>query len=164
MSVRSTVAVLLICAVPVFAQLGKSATGDARIRSALNQLDLKYKVTDLGNFRMVFSLDEGRTQLVFINSKTETYHGLEIREVWAPAYKSENPFSAAVANRLLTDSDENKIGAWAVYRDNDNAYVAKYVAKIDAGADPQSLQAVITAVIKCADAMEKELTGSRDEF
>lgn len=64
----------------------------------------------------------------------------------------------AVANRLLEDSQDAKMGGW-VKQDT----TAMFVVKIDADATADQLSDAIDAAIRTADAMELELT-KKDEF
>jgi len=73
--------------------IGKSNRPDHRVSSILDQLGLNYEVDGDGDFRLLFGLGDGRSQLVFVDSKTYRYQGLEVRSIWSPAYKSPTPFS-----------------------------------------------------------------------
>lgn len=150
-------AILALVATP----LVYGATPDTRVKSILEQLDLKYKINDNGDFKLIFTLEDKRTQLCFINSDTETYEGMEIREIWSPAYKSTGPFSSTIANTLLEDSFKRKIGAWQslVQSDGKNR-IAIFSAKIDANCDALTLGSTIMAVVRAADEMEQTLTGT----
>ena len=158
-------AVLTLVLAPVaFGQLGSAPSGDQRVKKALDELELKYTIDSDGDFKLTFEFEDGRSQLCFINSNTETFKNLEIREVWAPGYKSDGPFSATVANKLLEDSFKKKLGAWQTMTSDDGTYLAVFAAKIDAACDAPSLHACIKAVISAADDMEESLTGDKDEF
>ncbi|MEO0085319.1 MAG: hypothetical protein ABIK37_01670 [candidate division WOR-3 bacterium] len=161
---RAFVAVLSLTAA-ASAQLGSAKTGDPRVRKALNEAGLEFTVDDDGDFKLIRTLDDGRTQLVYINSGTETFKNLEIREVWAPAHKTVGQFPAKVANDLLLDSFRKKIGAWqTMHKESDDSYLAVFAAKIDADADAASLSACVKAVAESADEMEEKLTGDKDEY
>ncbi|MEO0079461.1 MAG: hypothetical protein ABIK44_02130 [candidate division WOR-3 bacterium] len=158
-------AVLALVIVPVaFGQLGSSKSGDHRVKKALDELGLKYTIDSDGDFKLTFEFEDGRSQLCFINSGTETFKLFEIREVWAPAYKTDGPFTATVANKLLEDSFKKKLGAWQTMVGSDGSHLAVFAAKIDANCDAQSLHACIKAVVSAADDMEEELTGTKDEY
>jgi hypothetical protein len=152
------------------AQLGNAARkppADARVRSALNEIGYKFEMTGDNDFKLVPIKTEGeRSQLVYVNSNTEKYGTLEIREVLAPAFLSNGPLSAAVANRLLRENNEVKLGSWrlVVINSGDNAgkYLAMYAAQVAADSDAESLRLAIKSVILIADRMEKELTGKDD--
>lgn len=140
----------------------QSGVADQRVKKALDQTDMDYTIDKDGDFRFRFELPNDRVQIVFINSKTEKYGNFEIREIWSAGYQSDAPFSAAIANRLLVNNFETKLGAWQTTRLN-NKNVAVFTAKVDASLSAQQLEGVLMAVRKIADEMEKEITG-RDDF
>ena len=93
-------AVLFTLAHTAAAQIGgapKKAPADPRVRAALEQLGYKYELTEENEYRL-FPIETEpagtdangkptyRSQLVYINSATEPYGTLEIREVWSPAF------------------------------------------------------------------------------
>lgn len=165
MRLLNALLVVLLMTGVASAQLGSAKTGDARVRKALTEAGIDFTVDDDGDFKLVRTLDDGRTQLVYVNSGTETFKNLEIREVWAPAHKTIGQFPAKVANDLLLDSFRKKIGAWqTIYKESDDSYLAVFAAKIDAAADAASLSACIKAVAESADEMEEKLTGDKDEY
>ena len=132
---------------------------DPAIGRLLDSLEYKYEVDEDGDYRLVFDMEDDRTQLVFVRSSVENYGSHKIREVWSPGYKSPGPqFPALVANRLLEDSQESKLGSWVKQSD-----IAMFVVKIDANAKADVLSDAIDAAIKSADAMELELTA-KDEY
>ena len=133
---------------------------DAHIARQLDSLGYDYEIDDDGDYKMVFNLAEGRTQLAFVRSPVEEYGSLRVREIWSPGFRIEgNAFPTAVANRLLSDSNDAKIGSW-VRQGN----TAMYVVKIDASANAQQLADAISAAISSADKLEQELTLGKDEF
>ncbi len=136
-----------------------AADADKKAGLALDKLGYEYEVDEDGDYKMVFDMDNDRSQLVFVRSTTEEFGKHHIREIWSPAYTSPGKqFSAAVANRLLEDSQDAKMGAW-VKQDQ----TAMFVVKVDAQASPEALSDAIDAAIRTADEMENELT-KQDEF
>src|SRR5205807_4308329 len=107
-----------------------------------------------------------RSQFVYFNSNTKKFGSLEIREVLAPAYLSDGPLSAGVANRLLRENNNVKLGSWRLVLINSGAntgkYLLMYAAQISANSDAESLRLTIKSVILIADRMEKELTNKDD--
>ena len=91
-----------------------------------------------GNFKVTFNLKNGRSQVAFISSATYRYMNLEIREIVSPAYRSAAPFTAEVANRLLADNNDKKLGAWVMQKEKDG-YYALFVTKIPADSSDESL-------------------------
>jgi hypothetical protein len=163
--------VLLLACVLFFAEsaLGQGASGarkagDARVKALLEQLGYKYELTVDGDFKLVpIKTEDGRSQLVYVNSNTQQYSSLEIREIMSPAYLSNGPLSAAVANRLLRENSEVKFGAWRVeLHSNGQKYLALFAVQISANADAETLRLAIKSVLLVADRMEKELTGTDD--
>ena len=138
---------------PAFAQ-------DARIKQQLDAIGYEYEVDDDGDYKLVFDTEEERSQLVFVISNVNKYGTHTVREIWSPAYQSTgNDFPALVANKLLEDSGENKLGAWVKQDD-----MAIYVVKIAADASSDELEDAIEFAVKIADQMEVVLTDGADEF
>jgi len=136
-----------------------AAEADKAVGRALDTLKYTYEVDEDGDYKMVFDMDDGRSQLAFVRSTVEEFGKHRIREIWSPAYNSPGKqFPAAVANRLLEDSQDAKMGAW-VKQDQ----LAMFVVKVDANATPEALSDAIDAAIRTADAMELELT-EQDEY
>ncbi len=139
---------------------GKTTEYDRRVETTLNETDLKFDIDKDGDFKLLLNYDDNRSQLVFVQSKTEQYKNYEIREIFAYGYKSpSSEFSASVANRLLTDNSKKKMGAW----EKRGAY-AVYVIKISADADALSLKNAIQLAAICAEEMEKTITPAKDTF
>jgi hypothetical protein len=139
-----------------------SPAPDARVKKLLDARDIKYTITNLGNFKVVFELEGGRRKSALISSATWKYRNMEIREILSPAYKSDAPFTAEIADRLLADSNDKKLGAWALRKQADG-YYAVFITKIPADSDVDSFFSALKLTLEAADQMEKELTG-KDEF
>ncbi|MCF7220329.1 YbjN domain-containing protein [Marilutibacter chinensis] len=158
---RLTSALLATTLLSCAALFGSTAHAqDAAIKRQLDALGHDYEIDDDGDYKMTFEVDDGRTQLVFVISNVETYGSHRVREVWAPAYRAEeSDFPALVANRLLQETMENKLGAWAKQDD-----MAVYVVKISADAPDDELNDAIEYAAQVADRMEVVLTDGEDEF
>jgi hypothetical protein len=150
-----------------FANLSPAAAGtpDTRVKAALTKAGLKYELTSDGDFKVTMKFEDGRTQVVLINSNTETLKdtNMEIREITAIAYKTSGNLPAEVANILMKDSQKRKIGAWEVIATSSGTSAAIFDAKIAADASGDNLVKVLQLVAIRADVMEKELT-SKDDF
>ena len=81
--------ILSLSAVLFLAGLSLSADGaaDARVAKQLDRLGIAYTTTNESNYSIDKDMDGGRTQTVYIMSKTESYGDLEIREIWSNAGK-----------------------------------------------------------------------------
>ena len=135
---------------------------DPRVEKLLKAAELNYKVDKDGDFRLGNQVTEERTQLAWILSNTSTLGSLEIREVWSVAYRSKQPFSKDIANKLLEQNTQVKLGAWQIRKMGED-YVAVFSAQIAADSDEMTLLLALQAVTTTADLMEKELTG-KDDF
>jgi hypothetical protein len=134
---------------------------DPRVETALQDGKLKYAV-DEGDFRLVYKLGAGRSQVVWIASKTARVTQLEIRDVWSLAFRGAGQVPPEMAKRLLTENARMVLGAWQVNQAPDK-FLVVYLAQVPADTDAAALQEVVEAVAVSADRMEKELTGG-DEF
>ena len=152
---------LLPALLVALAAVGSAAAADAdkAVGHHLDKLGYTYEIDEDGDYRMVFDVEGDRTQLVYVRSAVEDFGTHNIREIWSPAYSAKTKqFPVAVANRLLEDSQDAKMGGW-VKQDT----TAMFVVKIDADATADQLSDAIDAAIRTADAMELELT-KKDEF
>ncbi|WP_422507979.1 hypothetical protein [Stenotrophomonas sp. GZD-301] len=135
-----------------------AADPDKVVGATLDKLDYTYEVDEDGDYKLVFDVEDGRSQLVYVRSAVEEFGSHKIREIWSPGYTSPGKqFPAAVANRLLEDSQDAKMGGWVKQGE-----LAMFVVKVDATASPDALSDAIDAAIRTADAMEKELTKKDD--
>ena len=159
----SLIVLLATLSMAVFADglVGSSAIEyDNRVEKTLKKLDIDYEILKNGRFKLFFSVDDTRSQVIFINSVTQKYRDFEIREIWAIGYKSPGEqFSAYIANQLLENTAQNKLGAWS----KEGEY-ALYTSRISADADAESLRSTLKLVLEVADTMEANLTEGKDEF
>jgi hypothetical protein len=146
---------LVLTVQAAIAQVGtpaKKVPADPRVKVSLDEIGYKFEMTADNDYKLMPVKTEGeRSQLVYVNSNTEKYGTLEIREVLAPAFLSNGPLSAAVANRLLRENNSVKLGSWrlVVINNGPNAgkYLAMYAAQIAADSDAESLRLTIKSVI-----------------
>jgi len=155
---------LLFTPVALAAQIGGSTTQpDPRIGSALEAIGIESEVDADGDYKLVLRVDDegDRTQVVYVISATERYGNLEIREVWAPAFKTGGRLDADVARRMLATNDRMKLGAWRLYGDDDDE-MAVYAVQIDADANAEAMRSALRIVVQVADAEELKQTGKDD--
>ncbi len=137
--------------------------GDPRIADALDALKIKYTIDRDGDFRMVFELSDGRSQIGFIKSRTYNFAGVELREIFSAGLRSEGPFDSRTCNLLLKENARVKIGAWQVQSNSEDEHMALFSVAVAAELSAEELLAVLMAVLKTADEMEQRLDG-RDDF
>lgn len=137
----------------------KSApAGDDRVRKALEDIPLKYKVDSDGDFRVVVGFDDERDQLVFVNSDTVKYDEIEVRKVWSVAATSEDGFPRAKLLSLLEKNSSYKIGSWRIGKIGGKD-AAIFYATIPADADGKYLNSIVALISIEADELEKEWSG-----
>ncbi len=144
------------------AQVGGGKKGaDPRIKALLDELELKYEVDEDNDFKLVFEVgDNGRSQIVWIRSKTETFRSLEIREIMSPGFVAEGgEIPHYVAIKLLEDNRSKKMGGWQ----KDGKY-AIFVSHIGATLDAEALHNALIFTVEAADEMEEILTAEKDQF
>lgn len=133
---------------------------DERVRRILDERQIKYSIDEDGDFRVVFTLEDNRTQLALIRSATSKIASFEIREVWSVGYKSaESEFPPEMAVKFLDHNATLKFGAWEKHNNT-----VMFVTKFAANADSQTLYDAMMITLETADVMEKELSGDADEF
>jgi len=137
-----------------------AATPDNVVKAQLDSKGVKYEIDKDGDFKILYKLDGGRTQICWVRSTVNTFGSLKIREIWSPGYKSDsNEFPLLIANSLLDKNHEVKLGAWEAQDD-----MAMFVVKIPADANADQLVDAIVAAVDSADEVEKEITGAKDEY
>jgi len=160
--VSNLVALLAFGASAAQAQDAPAPTADARVERLLTEVAAEYTVDEDGDFRLIYDIGGGRSQLVWIPSGTADFGALEIRQIWSIAHRSKGPLPAELANRLLDRNGAVILGAWLSEPAGDEIGVI-FAVQVAAEANALSLRSAIHAVATTADAMEKELTG-QDEF
>ena len=148
-----------------FAELKEidSERGDSRVRKALESCKVKYTVDSDNDFRVSWTVSGGRDHVVFVNSNTETYSSgegigdIELREIWAVGFISAN-ISESNLRSLLERNATYKVGAWALSKQKDGRYIAKFVIQVPADCRGSVLRQFTHLVAKTADEIEKIAT------
>lgn len=159
----------IVCALcmGVFAQTSDVGTSDSsskadnRVRRALESAGLKYSVDGDGDFRVHFKFKSGRTHLVFVNSETERYDGLELRRVWAFGFVSDKEVSKNNLQVLLERNGRYKLGAWNLQKHRRTGkWSAEFRVVVPADCPASELRSIIELTADVADEIEKESTGA----
>ena len=138
-------------------------SGDPRVSAALDRLGLHYKLTKNGNYSVTYDLDHGRSQVAYIVGKTESYAGVEIREMWSRAGTYEDVPSVDVMQKLLEDSGTEKIGAWGLEQGSSGAYIVYFTVRVPGSVTDDVLKSLLALTADVADQKESELFGVDDE-
>lgn len=139
-----------------------SRRGDARVQRALDEHALKYEVDEEGDFRLLFSLENGRSQMLFVNSGTERFYDLEIREVWSLAIGLPGLPEPGLMLYLLKQNREAKFGSWRIGEDGKGGHYILFAAQVSADADADTLAAMMEMVMHQADGLEAMF--GRDDY
>ena len=108
----------------------QTRAGDARVASALGQLNLKYEITDDGFFLVPFETFSGRSQVAIICSDTCEFSGQELRAISSIAFTFKEELSSDAANYLLACNYVAKVGAWTIAPaegDRDNGLMVAFL-------------------------------------
>jgi hypothetical protein len=161
----SVVVATLFVSIGSFYPIANAGETDARVKAALEKAGIKYEITSDGDFKVLVTCPNDRTQVVLIDSNTNKMNGttVELREVYALAYKSPGILSAELSDKMMRQSHEKKIGSWEIIRTNSNNNLAIFTAKVDAKLDENSLAKIINSIGLVADNMEKEISN-KDEY
>lgn len=132
------------------------AEADQRIKKALDELDVKYMIDDDGDYAITITYEaEGRSQLVYVVSETDSIEGFEIRDIFSYAVRDKAP-TLEMTSDLMRTSNKSLIGAFEMTSGGN----ILYIAKIPANLPPKQLHGIIRAVAAYADDAEKEILGS----
>ncbi len=134
--------------------------GDPRVRRALEQLDCPYDVDADGDFKISVNLSEGRSQVVFINSNTESFADIEIREVYSVGYIEDGDPDERLLKMLLLHNGAVKLGAWRLSELKNGRVAMMFAVHVAATSDAKTLDSVIDLVAAKADEFEKEVFGT----
>ncbi len=152
------VACSLVVIMPVMAQ----NKPDVRVQTLLDKIGQDYTVTKAGNYQVELDTKDDRTQLVYISSATEKYSGIEIREIWSNAGTfPEEPDQATLLD-LMTESGSNKIGCWALEKQDDGGYLMYYTIKLPVSFTASDLKMMLAFAATIADAREEQFFDTDD--
>lgn len=136
---------------------------DPRVESLLTRLGLQFSANSAGNAEVVYDEEKGRSQTVYIMSGTESYNGIEIREIWSNAGSFEAEPDAALLVELLVDSGKNKIGAWSLEEDDSGGYLLYYSMRFPADTSDEAYRMMLEFASSVADQAEADYFDGADE-
>lgn len=132
------------------------AEADQRVKKALDELDVKYVIDEDGDYAITIVYEaEGRSQLVYVVSETDSIEGFEIRDIFSYAVRDKAP-TLEMTSDLMRTSNKSLIGAFEMTSGGN----ILYIAKIPANLPPKQLHKIIRTVAAYADDAEKEILGS----
>lgn len=141
------------------ASLGAETKADSRVQTLLDKIGQTFTLTQNNNYEVELDQDGGRSQYVYISSATEKYSGIEIREIWSNAGSfPEEPDQATLLD-LMTESGSNKIGCWALEKQDDGGYLLYYTIKLPVSFTASDLKMMLAFAAKIADQREEQFFG-----
>ena len=149
--------VVLAAATPALADT-QGSTPDPRVEKLLQDAALTYSIDEDGDFRLNYDLPDGRSQRVWVASRTSRLQTVEVRDVWSVSYRSVGQVSSELANQLLLDNAAQTLGGWQIQRSADE-YLIVFSAQLAADTAVSTLVETIDAVLRVADGLERQLTG-----
>ena len=127
---------------------------DRRVINQLKALDMSYTIDDDGDFKIICDTENGRSQIVWVISETDSYQGAEIREIFSFGY--DGYIGESLMSYMLKESNVNKMGAWGI---NDDADLAVFTVRVPADCDEDTLYAAIWMAAYVADELEDDFAG-----
>jgi S1-C subfamily serine protease len=119
--------------------------GDPRVRRALEQATLLYRVQPDGSFRVPFALPGGAMQNVIVADRSERFQQTEYRRVWAQALVLNAPPSGELTAHLLRPTESVQFGGWEL-RQEQGRYTVVFCLRVAADADGRALLTAVTRV------------------
>ncbi len=159
---KTSALVALFIAALIAAPAQAEGTNDARIDAVLISLGINYKVDGDGDAKLVMGdLDKGRSQALFINSRTSILSEYDSRKVWSVAYLSDTPLPDDKLRAMMENNPKYKLGFLGIAKVN-NKYAVIFTVQIPANADKKIMYAAILAAAQTADDIEQELSDKDD--
>lgn len=160
----------LVISKTIVAQTEKDSFIDTRIKKLLDSKNINYSITKNGDFRINLITEESpkeRTQRIFIYSKKESYHDIEILNIESIGFKiPKNSIKMPVLIDLLEKNGALKIGAWSMYeyKSDPEYYSFSFEVKVASNISAEELVTLFNFVGIQADEKEKLWGNGLDEY
>lgn len=129
----------------------------------LDNANIEFTLHSTGNYLVEKEVSKDNTQSVFVTKQTEYYRRADVRRVWSLVSTTNEAPSEELMLRLMRQNSATKIGSWAVEKNSNGEHLVLFVAKLDATAPDDALEATIEYVARIANAMEKQLSPQKEE-
>lgn len=137
---------------------------DGRVRRALESAGLPFRIDDDEDFILLFETQthgSGRSQTVYIDSNTDWYGGMELRNVWSVGFVADE-VSENDLRKLLELNNQYRMGAWAMTKDRDGKWRVFFCVKTPGDCRAGDLRSIADYVAEAADQMER--ATSKDDI
>ncbi|MFM2387283.1 MAG: hypothetical protein RL660_2040 [Bacteroidota bacterium] len=160
-SIINAAVLLLITLCGSLTAAAQTVSPDAKLKKQLDKMKIKYEVNEkTGNFKIIFKMDNDRTQQVIVKSKPSTYEGVEYREIYSVAAgkPSLTDYSQETLMSLMNMNYNNTVGYWQIDGANGAPYTLEFAVRISPDAENDQLNSLIELCAKQAEKMELKLT------
>lgn len=130
----------------------KKAKDRALIEALLKKQDLKYTIDDEGDVKLMFELDENRSQVIWIESEIRELDGVRILKIYSAAYRGL--VTKPMAMELLTDA--YKIGHWGVSKSDKGLHNVLFTVEVPTYLSPKDFEVCCRIVATTADLLERK--------
>jgi len=136
----------------------------ARIKAKVEEMGLKFVVSETGNYKFTFGLENDRSQLVFIRKEPSTYLDVDYVWVYAPVmeYATPDQFPKQTLIDLMAKNGTYKLGWFELVNDKTSSTVY-FSNKIPLSATAVRLYSLLMDTARGADKAELTYTA-KDQF
>ena len=135
---------------------------DERVAAALENKNLTYVLLQPAKvFRVTYNMPNGRHHSGLIDSFNEKLNTNDpntpsVRRIWSIAYSSPDLPSSGTLAKLMMASNQTKIGAWEIVKEQNGDYTVLFRIKADANTPPDTLVWMLQVACNIAETAEKE--------
>jgi hypothetical protein len=133
-----------------------------RIKEVADQAGLKVVEANEDLVVAMFALPEGRKQKVVMMPVGDLL-GSTVFVVCSMSQQIDGDLDAQMANRLLRENANHKVGYWGIIDLGEGQFVGCHHSLVLETLDPKELDIIVRTVAMEADKLEMELTGG-DKF
>lgn len=134
------------------------AAGPDGLVAQLDAAGISYERNSAGHLMLRMGLQQGRTQMAFVDPESYAVGQARFRQVWSIGWAAEQAPQWETTLRLLEESHDAPVGGWAL-QSGDREYLLVYKVQVPAQADLAHLMAAIYSASFAADRLELGLSG-----
>lgn len=150
-------AVLAVLLMAFFLPLSATAAGN-ELTAQLDAAGISYDRNAQGHLLMRMGLQQGRSQLTYIDPQAYPVGKAQFIQVWSIGWAGQQPPQWETALRLLEESQTAPVGGWAMVA-SERDHLLLYKMQLPANADLEALMAAIYSASFAADQLELNLSG-----
>lgn len=124
----------------------------------LDAAGVSYERNAAGHLMLRMGLQQGRTQMAFVDPESYAVGEAQFRQVWSIGWAADQAPQWETTLRLLEESHDAPVGGWAL-QSSDREYLLVYKVQLPAQADLAHLMAAVYSASFAADRLELSLSG-----